>query len=81
MRCHSVLSVEIGEVALDLAGTGKVFEVHPTYGFRSLLRVSQHSAPPTFRFQPGPRWFAGRSMMKVLRSGGCWRERHGEAEA
>ena len=40
MRCHSTLSAAMGETVPDLAGTGKAFEVHPTYGFRSLLGVA-----------------------------------------
>jgi hypothetical protein len=39
MRCHSRVGDAMSATALDLAGTGKVFEVHPTYGFRSLLGV------------------------------------------
>lgn len=39
MRCHSQIGDAMSATAFDLAGTGKVFEVHPTYGFRSLLGV------------------------------------------
>ena len=39
MHCHSRVGDAMSAPALDLAGTGKVFEVHPTYGFRSLLGV------------------------------------------
>jgi hypothetical protein len=39
MACHSRLSVALGEAAVDLGGAGKSLEVHPTYGFRSLLGV------------------------------------------
>jgi hypothetical protein len=39
MRCHSRIGAAMSESALNLAGTGQVFEVHPTYAFRSLLGV------------------------------------------
>jgi hypothetical protein len=41
MRCHAAISVALGEAKIDLAGAGTVFEVHPTYGFRSLLGVHE----------------------------------------
>lgn len=41
MRCHAAVSATLGEPTIDLAGSGKVFEVHPTYGFRSLLGVRE----------------------------------------
>jgi hypothetical protein len=43
MRCHAAVSVALGEPRIDLAGSGKVFEVHPTYGFRSLLGVHENA--------------------------------------
>ena len=43
MRCHSTISTAMGQPIVDLDGTGSVFEVHPTYGFRSLLGV-EHDA-------------------------------------
>jgi hypothetical protein len=39
MRFHASVNVALGETVIDLGGTGTVFEVHPTYGFRSLLGV------------------------------------------
>ena len=39
MRCHAAVSAALGEPSVNLTGSGKVFEVHPTYGFRSLLGV------------------------------------------
>jgi hypothetical protein len=41
MRCHAAVSAALQEPSLDLTGSGRVFEVHPTYGFRSLLGVRQ----------------------------------------
>jgi hypothetical protein len=41
MRCHEAVGAALGESNLDLAGLGRVFEVHPTYGFRSLLGVDE----------------------------------------
>lgn len=39
MRCHAAVSTALREPSVDLTGLGRVFEVHPTYGFRSLLGV------------------------------------------
>ncbi len=41
MRCHEVVSAALREPSVDLTGIGRVFEVHPTYGFRSLLGVHE----------------------------------------
>jgi len=38
MHCHRYVAGQLGAPA-DLTGTGVVFEVHPTYGFRSMLGV------------------------------------------
>jgi hypothetical protein len=43
MRCHAAVSAALGERNVDLSGSGKVFEVHPTYGFRSLLGTRRNA--------------------------------------
>jgi hypothetical protein len=43
MSCHSTIGAAMGQPIVDLGGTGIVFEVHPTYGFRSLLGVENEA--------------------------------------
>lgn len=49
MHTHRHLSAEL-DTDINLAGTGRVFEVHPTYGFRSMLGVDE--TPTRVRCDP-----------------------------